>query len=62
MLGPPIIVGKLECAGDLAVKIQEMKNDLEDMVDGLAEDKKFFADLNKNCEIKTKLLQENVKY
>ena len=55
-------MGKLECAGDLAVKIQEMKNDLEDMVDGLAEDKKFFADLNKNCEIKTKLLQENVKY
>ena len=55
-------MGKLECAGDLAVKIQEMKNDLGDMVDGLAEDKKFFADLNKDCEIKTKLLQENVKY
>jgi len=29
-----------------------MENDLEDTQEGLAEDKKFFADLDKNCELK----------
>merc|ERR1719276_535939 len=38
-----------------------MKNDLGDSADGLADDKKFLADLDKNCESKQKLYDENVK-
>jgi len=38
--------------GELGVKIAQMENDLEDTQEGLAEDKKFFADLDKNCELK----------
>jgi septal ring factor EnvC (AmiA/AmiB activator) len=57
-----MIEEKLERSGTLAVEIQEMKNDLGDTADGLEEDKKFLADMEKNCEIKTKLFQENVKY
>merc|ERR1712203_225038 len=48
--------------GDLGVEIQQMKNDLGDTAEGLEEDKKFLADLDKNCEAKTKLFKENVKY
>merc|ERR1719502_1189256 len=40
--------------GETAVKIAESKNDLEDTSEGLAEDKKFLADLQKNCALKTK--------
>merc|ERR1719473_881202 len=40
--------------GETAVKIVEAKNDLEDTSEGLAEDKKFLADLEKNCALKTK--------
>lgn len=40
--------------GETAVKIVEAKNDLEDTAEGLAEDKKFLADLQKNCALKTK--------
>merc|ERR1719420_1852695 len=40
--------------GELMVEIATMKNDLEDTVEGLAEDKKFLADLGKNCELKKK--------
>merc|ERR1719498_2364646 len=38
--------------GELGVKIAQMENDLEDTQEGLSEDKKFFADLDKNCELK----------
>jgi len=38
--------------GELGVKIAQMENDLEDTQEGLAEDKKFYADLDKNCELK----------
>merc|ERR1719498_2376562 len=38
--------------GELGVQIAQMENDLEDTQEGLAEDKKFFADLDKNCELK----------
>jgi hypothetical protein len=34
------------------VKIAQMENDLEDTQEGLAEDKKFLANLDKNCELK----------
>merc|ERR1719504_237585 len=40
--------------GNLGVKIAELENDLEDTSEGLAEDKKFYADLDKNCELKKK--------
>jgi septal ring factor EnvC (AmiA/AmiB activator) len=38
--------------GELGVKIAEMENDLEDTQEGLAEDKKFLANLDENCELK----------
>jgi len=57
-----MIEEKLERSGALAVEIQQMKNDLGDTAEGLEEDKKFIADLEKNCELKTKMFQENVKY
>merc|ERR1719150_2897247 len=57
-----MIETKLERSGTLAVLIQEMKNDLGDTMEGLADDKKFLADLDKNCAEKTKLYEENVKY
>jgi len=56
-----MIEDKLQRVGDLGVEIQEMKNDLGDSADGLADDKKFLADLDKNCESKQKLYDENVK-
>merc|ERR1719188_572795 len=38
--------------GELGVKIAMMENDLEDTKESLAEDKKFYADLDKNCKRK----------
>merc|ERR1719157_454114 len=38
--------------GELGVKLAEAENDLEDTKEGLAEDKKFLANLDKNCELK----------
>merc|ERR1719498_1345559 len=35
--------------GELGVKIAQMENDLEDTKEGLAEDKKFFANLDNTC-------------
>merc|ERR1719498_1211207 len=40
--------------GELGVKIAQMENDLEDTKEGLAEDKKFFADLDNTCAQKKK--------
>jgi chromosome segregation ATPase len=57
-----MIEAKLGRIGDLGVAIQQMKNDLGDTAEGLLEDKKFLADLDKNCEEKQKLNAENVKY
>merc|ERR1719316_531529 len=45
---------KLVRVGELGVQIAEMKNDLEDTVETLAEDKKFLANLGKTCELKKK--------
>merc|ERR1719198_708686 len=56
-----MIEDKLQRVGDLGVEIQEMKNDLGDTADGLEDDKKFLADLDKNCASKQKLYEENVK-
>jgi len=57
-----MIEEKLTRVGDLGVEIQEMKNDLGDTADGLADDAKFLEDLDKNCASKQKLFDENVKY
>merc|ERR1719160_1002754 len=38
--------------GELGVKVAQMENDLEDTQEGLADDKKFYADLDKNCALK----------
>jgi len=57
-----MIQNKLERIANLAVEIQQMKNDLGDSAEGLIEDQKFIADLEKNCAEKGKLYDENVKY
>jgi septal ring factor EnvC (AmiA/AmiB activator) len=43
---------KMTRSGELAVEIVEMKNDLGDTAEALIEDKKFLADLEKNCKTK----------
>jgi len=45
---------KLVRVGELGVKIAEMKNDLEDTQETLAEDTKYLADLGTTCAAKTK--------
>merc|ERR1719355_339029 len=46
------IESKTTRLGDISVAIAETENDLEDTKEGLEEDKKFFADLDKNCQNK----------
>merc|ERR1719271_2318538 len=43
---------KSKRVGELAVEIVMMKNDLSDTQAALLDDKKFLADLSKNCETK----------
>merc|ERR1719399_237808 len=45
---------KIKRGGEVAVELVNLKEDLDDTVESLAEDKKFLADLEKNCEIKKK--------
>merc|ERR1719160_1407628 len=52
---------KMVRLGDLQVSIVEMKEDLDDTGKALLEDKKFLADLDKNCAAKTKEHEENTK-
>jgi len=52
---------KLVRVGDLGVSIAEMKNDLGDTAEALVEDKKFLADLEKNCATKTGEWEERSK-
>merc|ERR1719359_2405888 len=49
---------KTKRTGEVAVEIVNMKEDLEDTVEDLAKDKKFLADLEKNCVIKAKEWEE----
>merc|ERR1719440_1726286 len=44
---------KMTRVGELAVEIVQMKNDLGDTAEAFEEDKKFLADLEKNCAKKT---------
>merc|ERR1719355_521758 len=48
------IESKTGRVGALGVKVAQMENDLEDTKEGLADDQKFFADLDKNCALKKK--------
>merc|ERR1719326_358379 len=43
---------KMVRSGELAVEIVQMKNELGDLGESLVEDKKFLADLEKNCATK----------
>jgi len=52
---------KMTRVGELAVEIVQMKNDLGDTAEALAEDKKFLADLEKNCAKKTEEWEVIVK-
>merc|ERR1719408_593936 len=47
--------------GNLQVEIVEMKEDLDDTGKAMLEDKKFLADLEKNCATKEKEHAENMK-
>merc|ERR1719215_2072884 len=55
------IESKTKRVGELAVKVAEMENDLEDTQEGLAEDKKFLANLDENCALKKKEWEEYKK-
>merc|ERR1712232_252817 len=48
------IESKTMRVGELAVKLAEIENEIEDLKEQLAEDKKFLADLDTNCELKKK--------
>jgi len=48
------IESKTMRVGELGVKVAQAENDLEDTKEGLAEDQKFLANLDKNCELKKK--------
>merc|ERR1719460_2980925 len=48
------IESKVARVGELGIKLAEMENDLEDTKEGLAEDQKFLANLDRNCELKKK--------
>merc|ERR1719442_148353 len=56
-----MIEEKLQKSGELAVLIAEMKNDSEDTVQSLADDKKFLAELEKGCSTKTAEWEERCK-
>jgi septal ring factor EnvC (AmiA/AmiB activator) len=45
---------KTKRAGEVGIEIVNLKEDLDDTAGTLAEDKKFLADLEKNCESKAK--------
>merc|ERR1719183_1926335 len=52
------IEDKTKRVGEVGIKIVNLKEDLEDTKESLAEDKKFLADLEKNCETKAKEWEE----
>merc|ERR1719321_875442 len=52
---------KMVRLGELQVNIVEMKEDLDDTGKALLEDKKFLADLDKNCKIKAEEHDANGK-
>jgi len=51
---------KLERSGSLGVEIATMKNDLEDTSEALDGDRKFAADLKKNCDTRTAIHEQEM--
>merc|ERR1719327_716863 len=49
---------KIKRVGEVGVEIVQLKEDLEDTSEDLGKDKKFLADLEKNCVIKKKEWEE----
>merc|ERR1719267_519344 len=47
--------------GELQVEVVEMKEDLDDTTKALGEDKKFLANMDKDCATKTAEHEENMK-
>merc|ERR1719188_18970 len=56
-----MIEEKLSKSGELAVEIAEMKNDLGDTEEAMADDKKFLAELEKGCDTKEAEWEERCK-
>merc|ERR1719171_2871940 len=52
---------KLKRLGEIGVELVNLKEDLDDTSGSLADDKKFLADLKKNCETKKKEWDERCK-
>merc|ERR1719440_2419435 len=52
---------KLVRLGEAGVELVNLKEDLDDTATSLGEDKKFLADLEKNCELKKKEWAERCK-
>merc|ERR1719310_347087 len=52
---------KLKRIGELGVELVNLEEDLDDTQTSLGEDKKFLADLEKNCELKKKEWAERCK-
>merc|ERR1740127_21878 len=52
---------KMVRLGELQVEIVEMKESLDDTGKALLEDKKFLADMDKNCKLKNDEHDANVK-
>merc|ERR1719326_1475890 len=48
------IEDKTKRLGEVGIELVDLKEDLDDTTTALAEDKKFLADLDKNCEAKAK--------
>merc|ERR1719156_301970 len=55
------VESKMTRVAELGVELATQKNDLEDTIEALGEDKKFLADLDKNCESKKKEWAERQK-
>merc|ERR1719375_1842078 len=55
------VESKMTRVAELGVELATQKNDLEDTIEALGEDKKFLADLDKNCESKKKEWAEYTK-
>merc|ERR1719379_2809198 len=58
---PKALEQKMTRVGELAVEIVQMKNDLGDTAAALIEDKKFLADMEKNCDKKSAEWESIVK-
>merc|ERR1719443_1831148 len=52
------VESKMTRVAELGVELATQKNDLEDTIEALGEDKKFLADLDKNCESKKNDLED----